>query len=76
MSIDINFGHSGLEFDRDHYIEHMYLFESGMLEDAEHELCEFNYDAEELAFELAYTRARLVFLESKISELELSEKAA
>lgn len=76
MSIDVAFGHSALEFDRDHYIEHMHLFESGMLEDAEQELCEFNYDAEELAFELAYTRARLVYLESKLSEFGLGDDAA
>lgn len=66
------FGHSALAFDRSHYIEHMSLFESGMLEDAGIELSEFNHDADDLAFELAYTRARVAFLESRLAEVGAS----
>lgn len=54
------------QFDRESYLEHAKVFESVELDDAENELCEFNNDAEALAFELAYMRYRVAKLEQLI----------
>ena len=57
------------QFDRKSYLDHASLFESVSIEDVEDELCEFNNDAEDLAFELAYTRYRVAKLEQSIVDL-------
>lgn len=54
------------QFDRKSYLEYAKAFESVELDDAENELCEFNNDAEDLAFELAYMRYRVAKLEQFI----------
>jgi len=54
------------QFDRKDYLDNAPSFEAGNIDDAETELCEFNEDAEDLAFELAYTRYRLAKLEAAI----------
>lgn len=51
------------QFDRKSYLDHAQLFEAVKIDDAENELCEFNNDAEGLAFELAYMRYRVAKLE-------------
>lgn len=54
------------KFNRADYLEHAQLFEDVKIDDAENELCEFNNDAEDLAFELAYMRYRVAKLEQFI----------
>ena len=46
-------------FNRQDYLMHPEIYEDIKLEDATEELTEFNYDLDDLAFELAYTRYRL-----------------
>ncbi|APG24089.1 hypothetical protein [Syntrophotalea acetylenica] len=53
-------------FDRKDYLSDAQSFEAGNIANAETELCEFNEDAEDLAFELAYTRYRVAILEQFI----------
>lgn len=53
-------------FRRQDYLEHREVFDSVKLEDAQEELTEFSDDAEDLAFELAYTRFRVADLEEFI----------
>jgi len=53
-------------YDRKDYLDNTSSFEAGNIDDADTELCEFNEDAEDLAFELAYTRYRLAKLEAAI----------
>lgn len=55
-------------FNRKGYLDHRDIFEKVELEDAESELCEMNNDAENLAFELAYTRYRLAKAEELLAE--------
>jgi hypothetical protein len=54
------------QFDRSEYLDSSKLFEAVGIEDAVSELCEFNSDAEDLAFELAYTRYALAKAEREI----------
>jgi len=54
------------QFSRADYLKHAQLFEAIKIDDAENELCEFNNDAEDLAFELAYMRYRVAKLEQFI----------
>ena len=54
------------QFDRSFYLKDSATFEASAVEEADHELCEFNDDAEDLAFELAYTRYALARLENRI----------
>lgn len=54
------------QFSREDYLEHAQLFEAVKIDGAENELCEFNNDAEDLAFELAYMRYRVAKLEQLI----------
>lgn len=54
------------DFRRQDYLEYRDVFEKVALEDSENELCEFNEDAVDLAFELAYTRYRVAKLEELI----------
>ena len=54
------------KFDRRDYLDQRDMFENLEIEDADHELCEMNNDAEDLAFELAYTRFRVADLEQFI----------
>lgn len=54
------------QFSRNDYLENAKLFEDVKIDDAENELCEFNSDAEDLAFELAYMRYRVAKLEQFI----------
>jgi len=53
-------------FRRQEYLENAELFEAVNIDTAEYELCEYNDDAEDLAFELAYTRYRVAKLEQFI----------
>ena len=57
-------------FDRAFYLENPEVYQQVGLHDADNELCEFNEDAEDLAFELAYTRHYLAELEAKNAALE------
>jgi len=56
------------QFDREWYLEHAETFEN-LLEYPNEELCEFNNDPEDLAFELAYTRYYLARAEREIALL-------
>ena len=58
--------HIPCQFSRGDYLEHAQLFEAVKIDEAENELCEFNNDAEDIAFELAYTRYRVAKLEQFI----------
>ena len=58
------------QFDREAYIEHAETFENVELDDADEELCEFNEDPEDLAFELAYMRYYLARAEREIERLK------
>lgn len=57
-------------FNRAHYLEHAHLFEAQTVEDVVPELCEFNEDAEDLAWELAYTRYELAKAEKALREIK------
>ena len=46
-------------FDRVDYLKYRTIFETNTLDDVEGELTEFNHNAEDLAFELSYTRYQL-----------------
>jgi hypothetical protein len=54
------------KFDRKTYLDLGASFETNTLDDVENELSEFNNDAEDLAWELAYTRHRVAKLEQFI----------
>lgn len=58
------------QFHRDEYLEVSDIFEKVAISDAENELCEFNNDAEDLAFELAYTRYYLAKAELKLKRIQ------
>lgn len=58
-----------VDFNRKDYLEYSEEFETDSLDYADNELCEFNYDPEALAFELAYTRYELAKLE-KLFEMQ------
>ena len=51
------------QFSRRDYLKHANLFESVSIDNVEDELCEFNNDPEDLAYELAYLRYRVAKLE-------------
>jgi hypothetical protein len=57
-------------FDRNEYLAYSDIFEPLEIIDAAPELSEFNNDAENLAFELAYTRYRVAKLELEIEILQ------
>ncbi len=54
------------QFSRKDYLEYAEIFEAVKIDDAENELCEFNNDAEDIAFELSYMRYRVAKLEQFI----------
>ncbi|MFZ7126389.1 MAG: hypothetical protein ACOWWM_09590 [Desulfobacterales bacterium] len=56
------------QFDRQYYLDNATAFETGSIDDAEAELCEFSEDAEDIAFELAYTRYVLAKTEKALIE--------
>ena len=56
-------------FDRKEYLAYADIFEPLELTDVCQELSEFNNNAENLAFEFAYTRYRVAKLEVKIDVL-------
>jgi hypothetical protein len=57
-------------FDRNKYLVYEDIFESQKITDVDSELFEFRYDADDLAFELAYTRYRVAKLEAEIEILQ------
>lgn len=56
-------------FDRSTYLDAGVEFEAVSIHDAKNELCEFSNDAEDLAFELAYTRYGLAKIEEALKDL-------
>jgi hypothetical protein len=62
-------GYKPCQYDREEYLEYAAIFENVELDDADTELCEFNSDPEDLAFELAYTRYYLAKAEREIELL-------
>ena len=59
-----------LKFDRSHYLSNQNVFEERGLEEVDQELCEFNEDVDDIAYELAYTRYALAKAEAKIHNIE------
>ena len=60
-----------LTFDRSEYLENEDIFESDKIDYVDSELCEFNNDAEDMAYELAYTRYALAKAEAQVSNIRL-----
>lgn len=63
-------GYKPCQFDRKDYLDAADDFEKVNIDEAETELCEFNDDAEDLAFELAYTRYYLAKAEAKLQKVK------
>lgn len=59
-----------IEFNREEYLDCSSEFEEGILNDVEVELSEFSSDAEDLAYELAYTRYWLAKLELQLNQIK------
>lgn len=59
----------GLSFSRDYYLECAEQFEGSCIDCVDQELSEFGGDAEDLAYELAYTRYALAREEVEIERL-------
>ena len=60
-----------LTFDRSEYLSNKDLFESDGIEFVDSELCEFNNDVEDMAYELAHTRYALAKAEAQVSNTRL-----
>jgi len=61
---------SMVNFRREDYLDESDYFESGDMPDATEELCEFNNNAEDIAYELAYTRYALAKLEREVKGMK------
>lgn len=59
-----------IDFDREQYLGLAKVFESSSLDDVTEELTEFSDDAEDLAYELAYTRYALAKAEKRVETLK------
>lgn len=59
-----------IEFNREDYLDCSSEFEEGTLNDVEVELSEFSSNAEDLAYELAYTRYWLAKLEMQLDNIK------
>ncbi|MCP4700500.1 MAG: hypothetical protein GY862_27160 [Gammaproteobacteria bacterium] len=60
----------GLSFSRDYYLECAEQFEGSCIDCVDQELSEFGGDAEDLAYELAYTRYALAKKEAECEALQ------
>lgn len=58
-----------IKFDRQEYLVFEEIFEVGQLDDVTKELSEFNDDATDMAYELAYTRYALAKIEARHNAL-------
>ena len=58
-----------MSFPRDYYLECAEEFEGNRIDCVDQELSEFNYDEEDLAYELAYTRYTLAREELELEHL-------
>jgi len=60
-----------LTFDRSEYLSNKDLFESDDIDYVDSEVCEFNNDVEDMAYELAHTRYALAKAEAQVSNTRL-----
>jgi hypothetical protein len=58
------------DFDRSEYLALSEMFEELKLDDVDLEKSEHNYDLEDIAYELAYSRYRIAKLEAGIEKLK------